>query len=84
MVVDGCQGPECFRGMFPDVFHEIQGIMNFTYTMHMPEDGEWGAKREDGSWTGIIGEIMGKKGKTCPKTHELIQNCEIYFRGGKS
>ncbi len=61
MVVDGCQGPECFRGMFPDVFHEIQGIMNFTYTMHMPEDGEWGAKREDGSWTGIIGEMNGEK-----------------------
>ncbi len=55
MVVDGCEGPECFQGMFADVFHELQNIMNFTYKMYMPPDGQWGAKREDGTWTGIIG-----------------------------
>ena len=53
-MVDGCQSSDCFKGMFPDVFHELQAILNFTYTIHMPLDGEWGALK-NGSWTGIIG-----------------------------
>ncbi len=55
MVVDGCQSPECFQGMFADVFHELMDMMNFTYTMMMPKDGQWGAQRDNGSWTGVIG-----------------------------
>ncbi len=56
MVEDGCQGPECLKGIFADVFHKLQSTMNFTYTISMPEDGEWGALREDGTWTGIVGK----------------------------
>ena len=32
--------------------------MNFTYTLRKPPDGAWGSKRSDGSWTGMIGELM--------------------------
>ncbi len=60
-MVDGCQSSECFKGIFPDVFHELQSILNFTYTIHMPPDGEWGAKRSDGSWTGVIGQLAARE-----------------------
>ena len=41
--------------------------MNFTYTLRPPPDGEWGVIREDGTWTGQVGELaagrvdIGKK-----------------------
>lgn len=31
-------------GMYPDVFHVIQSYLNFTYTLSVPEDGQWGAQ----------------------------------------
>ncbi len=60
---DGCTGPDCFKGMFADVWHSLQDIMNFTYKMYMPEDGQWGALREDGTWTGIVGKFTTLKFK---------------------
>ncbi len=29
--------------------------MNFTFTLRTPEDGQWGARDEEGEWSGIIG-----------------------------
>ena len=63
-VEDGCAEFDCFRGIFPDVFHELRRIMNFTFTLRAPEDGQWGARDEEGEWSGIIGwEIIFSCGK---------------------
>ena len=32
--------------------------MNFTYVLKKPPDGQWGVKKPDGSWTGMIGELL--------------------------
>ena len=48
-------------GLFPDVFHEVQNILNFTYSLRKPADGKWGSKvRVDGkpdTFTGMVGEL---------------------------
>ena len=49
-----------FEGMFADIFTSLQELMNFTYTLKEPPDGEWGAQRADGSWTGMIGMLETK------------------------
>ena len=32
----------------------FQGIMNFTYTLIKPPDGQWGAIQADGTWSGMV------------------------------
>jgi hypothetical protein len=50
------------QGMFADVFHSIQAIMNFTYDLSTPADGEWGALVANSTdlWTGMIGQLQRK------------------------
>ncbi len=33
----------------------LQKIMNFTFTLTQPPDGQWGSKRTDDTWTGMVG-----------------------------
>ena len=35
--------------------------MNFTWVLTPPDDGEYGSVRNDGSWTGLIGELVADK-----------------------
>ncbi|XP_071545440.1 glutamate receptor ionotropic, kainate 4-like [Panulirus ornatus] len=34
--------------------------LNFTYTVREPLDGQWGILKEDGTWTGIVGELQNQ------------------------
>ena len=35
-----------------------QQILNFTYDLTQPPDGQWGAIQPDGSWSGLVGMLM--------------------------
>ena len=32
--------------------------MNFTYVLRKPPDGNWGLQNADGSWNGIVGQLI--------------------------
>ena len=49
-----------FEGMFAEIFDSLRELMNFTYSLKEPPDGEWGAQRADLSWTGMIGMLETK------------------------
>ena len=36
----------------------LQQILNFTYDLTQPPDGQWGAIQSDGSWSGLVGMLM--------------------------
>ena len=42
-------------------FFLLKSIMNFTYTLMKPSDGKWGSIQPDGTWSGIIGELVNQK-----------------------
>ena len=50
-----------FEGLVADFFHNLQTILNFTYTLRQPPDGAWGSLRSNGSWNGMIGELNTQK-----------------------
>ncbi len=75
VVDDGCSNSSCFNGIFPDAFHELQRIMNFSYTMRWPKDGEWGQLTDDGTWTGIIGGEIDKICFVNREMHTFILQC---------
>ena len=39
------------------VFSSRQEILNFTFTIEKPTDGEWGVLQKDGSWSGMVGML---------------------------
>ena len=48
-------------GLYPDVFHNLQKILNFTYTLKTPPDNQWGSLKSNGTWTGMINELHKKR-----------------------
>ena len=35
----------------------FQKILNFTYSLTKPPDGQWGSLQSDMSWTGMVGML---------------------------
>lgn len=49
------------RGMFAEVFFALQEVMNFSFTVEVPQDGSWGALQPNGSWTGMVKMLQDDK-----------------------
>ena len=47
-------------GMFVDIFKELSKLLNFSYHAIEPSDGQWGAKKSDGKWSGMVGQLEEK------------------------
>ncbi len=50
------------EGMMPDILRTLGTALNFTVEWKYPDDGTFGSKGGDGSWTGIVGELVDGKG----------------------
>ena len=48
------------NGNFADTFKELSVLLNFTYTVTTPPDGQWGAMKDDGTWSGMVGQLETK------------------------
>ena len=51
-IEDNCSSKDCFKGRFADIWHDLSGIMNFTYSIR--KISTFGTLR-NGSWNGMIG-----------------------------
>ncbi|XP_033761104.1 glutamate receptor-like [Pecten maximus] len=51
-------GTRVYFGFCQDLLDELASQLNFTYVMTEPADKEWGFMRDNGSWTGMIGELQ--------------------------
>ena len=48
------------RGICVDLLEELSRLLNFSYTVNSPPDGEWGALKDDGTWSGMVGQLNSK------------------------
>ncbi|XP_071535585.1 probable glutamate receptor [Panulirus ornatus] len=46
-----------FVGLMEKFINYISQGINFTYTYVRPSDGTWGTKKDDGSWSGMMGMV---------------------------
>ncbi|XP_021375561.1 probable glutamate receptor [Mizuhopecten yessoensis] len=51
-------GTRVYFGFCQDLLDELASQLNFTYIMTEPADKEWGFALDNGSWTGMIGELQ--------------------------
>ena len=50
--------PQKYEGYVVDLIRELAHEVKFKYEMYNVEDEEYGRQREDGSWTGMIGDLI--------------------------
>jgi hypothetical protein len=49
-----------FKGFCIDILDEIAAKMNFRYEIYKVADNQYGVDDENGSWNGMIRELMDK------------------------
>ena len=58
-------GNDRYEGYSAELSQKIAEIVDFKYTLKLVDDGKYGAKLEDGSWNGMVGELT-----------ERVRNCQ--------
>ena len=59
MALDNSQKREQFiSGFVGDVWTSLEKTLNFTTKLSKPSDDTWGSLNPDGTWTGIINDII--------------------------
>lgn len=53
-----------YEGYCIDLFEELAKILKFSYEIYPSPDGFYGAETENGTWDGMIGELISKVCKT--------------------
>ena len=63
-------------GIFVDIFKELSQLLNFSYTLTTPLDVDYGTLKSDGTWSGMIGQLV-KKDVDIGRFHNSIFNTVI-------
>lgn len=67
------EGNDQYEGFCVDMLKELSDILKFTYRIKLVDDGLYGAPEPNGSWTGMVGELINR---VSPHTHTLYS---LYF-----
>ena len=46
--------------MVVDLFSELSILLNFSCNVIEPPDGEWGVMKDDGTWSGSVGQLEAR------------------------
>ena len=53
-------GDEVLEGLCIDLLNKLSDKMGFHYTIRLVADGQYGGQLEDGSWTGLVGDLVSR------------------------
>lgn len=63
MVAENILGqPKRYKGFSVDVLDALAKILGFKYHIYQVADGKYGSALPNGSWNGMIGELIAKVG----------------------
>lgn len=54
------RGNDRFYGFLKDLLERLKNDLDFEYVLHVVSDNNYGVRRKDGSWNGMIGELINK------------------------
>ncbi|XP_050184111.1 glutamate receptor ionotropic, kainate 5-like, partial [Myiozetetes cayanensis] len=57
----GGAGGERYEGFCVDMLRELARLLKFRFQLRLVEDGLYGAPEPNGSWTGMVGELINRK-----------------------
>lgn len=91
MVAENILGqPKRYKGFSIDVLDALAKILGFKYDIYQVGDGKYGSALPNGSWNGMIGELIGKVSgfyflshfNQCPDfspNNFFWESCHFYF-----
>uniref|UniRef100_A0A672J3T6 Glutamate receptor n=1 Tax=Salarias fasciatus TaxID=181472 RepID=A0A672J3T6_SALFA len=56
------QGNDQYEGFCVDMLRELADILKFSFKIKLVDDGLYGAPEPNGSWTGMVGELINRRG----------------------
>ncbi len=54
------QGNAQYEGFCVDMLRELADILKFSFWIKLVDDGLYGAPEPNGSWTGMVGELINR------------------------
>uniref|UniRef100_A0A8D2Q188 Glutamate receptor n=1 Tax=Varanus komodoensis TaxID=61221 RepID=A0A8D2Q188_VARKO len=55
------EGNDRYEGFCMDMLKELAEILHFKYKIHLVGDGVYGVPEANGTWTGMVGELIARK-----------------------
>ncbi|KAM6431660.1 glutamate receptor ionotropic, kainate 4 isoform 3-T5 [Liasis olivaceus] len=55
------EGNDRYEGFCVDMLKELADILRFNYKIHLVGDGVYGVPEANGTWTGMVGELIARK-----------------------
>ncbi|XP_077997159.1 glutamate receptor 2-like [Glandiceps talaboti] len=59
------EGNDRFDGFLVDFIKELAKRMNFNYELHLVADGKYGVRADNGSWNGMVRELIHDEADIC-------------------
>lgn len=59
------QGNDQYEGFCVDMLRELADILKFSFKIKLVDDGLYGAPEPNGSWTGMVGELINRVSGDC-------------------
>ncbi|KAK7004473.1 Glutamate receptor ionotropic NMDA 2B, partial [Biomphalaria glabrata] len=59
--VSGSSVQKCCTGLSIELLHRLSVALNFDFCLYEVEDFQWGTKNPDGTWNGIVGDLINGK-----------------------
>lgn len=66
------EGNDRYEGFCVDMLKELADILKFKYRIRLVGDGLYGVPGANGTWTGMVGELISRVGRVsqpCPSPH---------------
>ena len=80
MVAENILGqPKRYKGFSIDVLDALAKTLGFKYNIYQVGDGKYGVALPNGSWNGMIGEIIGKVSPWFPLTFTFKPHPQLSF-----
>lgn len=61
------EGNDRYEGFCVDMLMELADILHFNYKIHLVGDGLYGVPEANGTWTGMVGELIARVSKPTMK-----------------
>lgn len=67
------EGNDRYEGFCVDMLKELAEILRFNYKIHLVGDGVYGVPEANGTWTGMVGELIARVSElTAPFSWVLV------------
>ena len=70
-------GNDKFYGFLKDLLERLKKDLDFEYVLHEVRDKTYGSQQKDGTWNGLIGELIDK---VLRSSHNTVSYCYDDFQ----